>query len=79
MSGLDFYQKLTSCSYGGDLTIVLDQGLRYISSNDILILPSESMASDGAFVRDSSALGIQLKPTCNVNINDVPHISRPFF
>ncbi|KAM0712139.1 hypothetical protein Q7P37_011233 [Cladosporium fusiforme] len=65
--------------YGGDLTMVLDQGLRFTSSNDILILPSESVGSDGAYERNSSALGIQLTPTLNVNINDVPHIGRPFF
>lgn len=61
------------------MTIVLDQGLRFTSSNNILILSSESVASDGASARNSSALGIQLTPTFNVNINDVPHVGRPFF
>lgn len=48
-------------------------------ANDILILPDEYVASDGAFETNSSAPGIQILPTLDVNINDVPIVGRPFF
>jgi len=66
-------------SYGGDLSLVLDGTPRFTLSNDILILPREYVASDGAFQTDSSSPGIALSPTSNDNVNDVSIIGRPFF
>jgi hypothetical protein len=66
-------------SYGGDLSLVLDGTSKFTLSNDILILPREYVASDGAFETDSSSPGIAFTPTSNDNVNDVSIIGRPFF
>jgi hypothetical protein len=66
-------------SYGGDLSLVIDGTSKFTLSNDILILPQEYVASDGAFKTDASAPGILLAPTSNGNVNDVSIIGRPFF
>jgi hypothetical protein len=66
-------------SYGGDLSLVLDGTSKFTLSNDILILPREYVASDGAFQTDSSSPGIAFTPTSNDNVNDVSIIGRPFF
>jgi hypothetical protein len=71
--------KADSPSYGGDLSLVLDGTSKFTLSNDILILPREYVASDGAFKTDSSAPGILFAPTSNDNVNDVSIIGRPFF
>jgi hypothetical protein len=71
--------KAYKSSYGGDLSLVLDGTSKFTLSNDILILPREYVASDGAFETDSSAPGILFAPTSNDNVNDVSIVGRPFF
>jgi hypothetical protein len=71
--------KADDFSYGGDMSLVLDGTSKFTLSNDILILPQEYVASDGAFKTDSSAPGILFAPTSNINVNDVSIIGRPFF
>ena len=61
------------------MSLVLDGTSKFTLSNDILILPQEYVASDGAFKTDSSAPGILFAPTSNDNVNDVSIIGRPFF
>lgn len=59
--------------------MVTDQGSEFTISNDILILPEQSVAPDGAFQTNSSAPAIMMIPTWEINANDVPKIGRPFF
>ena len=61
------------------MSLVLDGTSKFKLSNDILILPQEYVASDGAFKTHSSAPGILFEPTSNINMNDVSIIGRPFF
>jgi hypothetical protein len=61
------------------LSLILDGTSKFTLSNDILILPREYVASDGAFQTDSSSPGIAFTPTSNDNVNDVSIIGRPFF
>jgi hypothetical protein len=61
------------------LSLILDGTSKFTLSNDILILPREYVASDGAFQTDSSSPGILFSPTSNDNVNDVSIIGRPFF
>lgn len=59
--------------------MITDQGSEFTISNDILILPEQSVAPDGAFQTNSSAPAIMMIPTWEINANDVPKIGRPFF
>lgn len=61
------------------MTLILDQGFQFRISNDLLVLPEETVSSDGTYQRNTSAPGIQLTPTFDINVNDVPWIGRPFF
>lgn len=61
------------------MTIVLDQYSQFTLSNDLIILPREYVASEGAFETDSSAPGILMLPTFYENVNDVILVGRPFF
>lgn len=75
----EFLLKICRISYGGDLSLILDGTSKFTLSNDILILPREYVAPDGAFQTDSSSPGIAFTPTSNDNVNDVSIIGRPFF
>lgn len=58
---------------------MLDGSSRFTLSNDILILPQEYVAPDGAFETDSTAPGIMMTPTWDANVNDAIIVGRPFF
>lgn len=57
----------------------LDGTFNFTLPNDILVLPQEYVASDGAFETNSSNPGILFAPTTSGNEEDVPIIGRPFF